>query len=614
MVLFGGSTKVDAGTRLSYDLDDTWAWVNDHWVQLYPLNSPHGRSFHTMVYDSNRRRTLLFGGKSGTSQTDSVLYDDTWQFDGTNWSQINTPNQPSKRFYPGSAYDPVHDKWVLFGGTAVAADGKTTVNYYDTWEFDGTTWTQKAATGPNVIKPILVYDEKNDRIVMMASDTKQAVFMYAYDRNTATWTQITPAKLPDCTADAQMVYESGLDTIMLFGGVCTTSPVAGSTWEYDGTTWAAVANASDPDRVAAEALAYDSSRQEAVMFGGTLAFANPTGGTHVYQKQVWTTPPAPNTPAPRSLFSFVTNPDDKLIWLYGGMNDSSLATDFWSYANGEWAKLPLDNGPTACGTPNASYDTDRKKLVVFCSDSTTYEWDGNAWKQFTGIKTLPPSRNWSMMSYNPTIKKTVMFGGFGTVDYLSETWTWDGATWTRVKKNQAPPRALAAMWFDPKLNKTVMFGGIGRKNSDSRIERFNDMWSFDGTGWTQIKNVANVPAPRYGMETALDPRTGKVLLFGGLVLQVNGATQSQVYSNDFWSWDGTTWTKIDASGRIPPPRENGGLAYDPSTGQMALFAGYSGFYLSDVWTYDNTSNAWTVQAESTTAPAPVAPRRHSTGR
>src|SRR5437762_12367223 len=44
VVLFGGSTKVDAGTRLSYDLDDTWEWNGDRWVQVYPAHSPHGRS------------------------------------------------------------------------------------------------------------------------------------------------------------------------------------------------------------------------------------------------------------------------------------------------------------------------------------------------------------------------------------------------------------------------------------------------------------------------------------------------------------------------------------------------------------------------------------------
>src|SRR5438045_594245 len=125
MILFGGSTKVDPGTRLAYDLNDTWEWLGDHWVQRYPAHVPHGRSFQTMAYDSNRSRTLLFGGKSGTTTTDSTFYNDTWTFDGNDWTQINTPNQPSPRYYSGSAFDPIRDEWILFGGTNLSADGKT---------------------------------------------------------------------------------------------------------------------------------------------------------------------------------------------------------------------------------------------------------------------------------------------------------------------------------------------------------------------------------------------------------------------------------------------------------------------------------------------------------
>ena len=612
MILFGGSTKIDAGTRLSYDLNDTWEWTGDHWVQRYPANAPKGRSFQTMAYDTNRSRTLLFGGKSGTTSTNAAYYNDTWMFDGNDWTQINTSNQPSVRFYSGSTFDPVRDKWVLYGGTFVTADGKTTTNLTDTWEFDGTTWTQRATNGPAVIKPILVYDTQNNRIVMMATDDKNVVHMYTYDPAAATWTELTPATKPSCVDDAQMVYQTHDNTIVLFGGVCTDSTTAGDTWEFDGTDWKKVADANDPDRLAAEAMSYDASRQQTVMFGGTLAFGTPTGVTHIYLSHKWSSPPTPKTPAPRSLFSFVTNPDDKLIWLYGGMNDSSLAAEFWQFQNGAWSRLSLTDGPTACGTPNGAYDSDRKKLVIVCADATTFEWDGNAWKQFKDLKPLPQTRNFSSMSYDPSIKKTVLFGGFGNVNYIDETWTWNGATWTRVKKNPPTSRALASQWFDPTTKKTMIFGGIGRKTSEDRIQRFDDMWSFDGTSWTQLKNVATLPTARYGAQVAVDPRSGKTLLFGGLVLEVNGATQSQVYSDDLWSWDGTTWTKLTPTGTNPPPRENGALAYDPSTNQMTLFAGYSGFYLSDLWTLD-AKNTWNVMAESVNGPVVVPPRRRGTG-
>ena len=45
---------------------------------------------------------------------------------------------------------------------------------------------------------------------------------------------------------------------------------------------------------------------------------------------------------------------------------------------------------------------------------------------------------------------------------------------------------------------------------------------------------------------------------------------------------------------------------------MLLFAGYSGFYLSDLWMLD-TKNTWTVIAESANPPVVVPPRRRGSG-
>lgn len=611
-ILFGGTTKVDAGTRVVYDLADTWEWNGSQWVQRYPATSPHGRSFHAMAYDSARDRVLVFGGKSGTTFANTTYFNDTWAFDGDNWTQINTPNQPTPRYYQGSVYDPVRDKWVLFGGTFITADGKSTTNYSDTWEFDGTTWTQRANNGPSVVKPILAYDALNHRVLMVATDTNSAFFMYAYDGDAGTWTAITPATKPSCVVDANMAYQTHDNTLVLFGGVCNDSAITGDTWEYDGTDWKQNTTATTPDRASGEAMAYDAARQVTIMFGGTLAFGTPSGPTNLYIAHAWQQPPAPQSPAPRSLFSFISNPDQNLVWLFGGINDSNLVPEFWKLQNGDWTKLSLTGGPQACGVSNSVYDADRKKLVVVCSDSTTYEFDGAAWKAFGDLKTLPPGRTFSAMSYDASLKKTVLLGGFGQAsNYLDETWLWDGAAWTRIKNHPPTARALASMWYDPTLKKTVVYGGIGRKTIDDRIERWDDMWSFDGTGWTQMKNVTNRPPARYGAQAAVDPRTGKTLLFGGLVLQVNGATQQQVYEDDLWSWNGTTWTQITPTGATPPPRENGAFAYDPSTNQMMLFAGFSGFYLSDLWQLDAT-NKWSVMAESTTPPVVIGPRRRGT--
>jgi hypothetical protein len=205
------------------------------------------------------------------------------------------------------------------------------------------------------------------------------------------------------------------------------------------------------------------------------------------------------------------------------------------------------------------------------------------------------------MVYDAHIKKTVLFGGFNDINYDNETWLWDGAKWTQVKNNAATARSDAAMWFDPIMNLTVLYGGIGQPTTNDRIERYEDMWSFDGNGWTQMKSITTTPGQRYGAQVAVNPADGHAYLFGGLKLIIDGAKQSQVYQNDLWMWDGTAkqWSQVNTAS-IPPERENGGLAFDPVANELTLFGGYAGIYRSDLWSL--RAGNWILHAESLPQP------------
>ena len=175
-------------------------------------------------------------------------------------------------------------------------------------------------------------------------------------------------------------------------------------------------------------------------------------------------------------------------------------------------------------------------------------------------------------------------------------WTWDGTTWAEVAKSKRPNlRALASMWYDPITKRTLLYGGIGRKGTDSRLERFADMWSFDVKDWTQMKPAAT-PGTRYGAQLAVNPLTNRAVLFGGLRLETDDkGLQKQVYAGDTWEWDGTTWRQLQTAG-APSPRENSGMAWDYQGNRMILFGGWSGFYNSDTWELRD-GNVWRVFAE-----------------
>jgi hypothetical protein len=122
------------------------------------------------------------------------------------------------------------------------------------------------------------------------------------------------------------------------------------------------------------------------------------------------------------------------------------------------------------------------------------------------------------------------------------------------------------------------------------------MWSFDGTGWTDMKvDAASTPGMRYSTTYTIDPRTGHLLLFGGLYYTKDTSAaitvESQRYVNDLWEWNGTKWTKITQT-NAPDNRENSGFTYDSATNRMVLFGGYNGRYFGDVWLLDTAKATW----------------------
>jgi hypothetical protein len=591
MILFGGTTRFDAGTKKTYDLADTWEFDGIRWAQRFTPTTPPGRGGQAMAWDSNHNRVIMFGGHHDSGQQ----LNDTWVYDRNDWKQIETPNAPPARFLSGGAYDPLRDRFVIFGGNVESVNAKTgavtNAFLYDAWEFDGMTWKQTVANGPTVNSPSMIYDPARKQMLLTGIDTNAASVMYSYDGAAGTFTQIKPEKLPTCANDASLAFQTHNNTVLLTGSVCAgaASSFTDEVWEWDGTNWALVDTPTKSDRVSGAALAYDTVRQQAVRQGGTLVADEAVSTTSIYRAGDWVVFTDVSSPSPRSLFALATDPENKVVYLFGGLNENDTTSDIWRYQNGQWQALTgVEGQPTICSFPNAAYDTDRKKIVLVCSQSETFEFDGTKFTSFE-LKTHPPSHRWSSMAYDQTIKKTVFFGGWDNNVYSDQTWTWDGANWTRVKKNPAPSRALATMWWDPTLRKTVLYGGIGRLNSLDRLRRYDDMWTFDGTQWTELD--VPTPGPRYGAQATVDPRTGHVLLFGGL--RVDGVEPAvvQVYGADTWDWDGAKWTKLDTA-NTPPARENGGLAYDPSRNQLFLFGGYVGYYLSDFWSYDPQAKSW----------------------
>lgn len=597
-ILFGGQSAFDRGTQLTYETNETWVFNGTRWTQRYPATRPLARSQHGMVFDTLRNRVVMFGGRT-VSSVNFAIFGDTWIYQNENWSELHPASAPSSRVAPAMAYDPIRDRIVLFGGSVFGTDGRTLQPIHDHWEFDGSVWQKISLTAPDVDKPTMVWDGARSQMVMLGIDDAFKTLMYTYDAATTTWNKVTPTAQAPCANEVTLTYQPHNQTILLVGGIC--SGTYDPAYTYDGTTWTKVEATAGIGYIYGHTVAYDTRRNVPVVYGGAEAISTPRAITYQYINGNWSVIDEDIRPDPRSQAAFVSDPVNKVIWMYGGLSqhESFYLGDFWRYQNGQWASIPLsDTAPKDCGAPYGALDTDRAKLIINCSGGVNYEMNlsDQVWTKFDP-STKPGPRRFASFEYDPVQKRTVLYGGFDGFNYLNDTWVWNGSSWTEIKNKRADARALTTMWFDPKLNKMVIYGGIGQPSRDDAVKRYNDMWQLESgtTGWTKM-TITATPGERFGAKVLVDPRTNRVMLFGGIrVDQVTDKVRAQVFANDVWEWDGA-WKKIETA-QVPPGRENFMMAYDPFANNIAMFGGYAGFYYSDLWTSPDWLT-WQVRQDS----------------
>ncbi len=124
VVLFGGRDPTFAQTPGGRLFSDTWEWDGSTWTERIVSNPPPGRYDHAMAYDVLRQRVVVFGG-----QNPPYYLGDTWEWDGSLWKRLMPASSPSARSASAMAYDAGRQRLVLFGGD----DGYTFL--HDTWHF-----------------------------------------------------------------------------------------------------------------------------------------------------------------------------------------------------------------------------------------------------------------------------------------------------------------------------------------------------------------------------------------------------------------------------------------------------------------------------------------------
>jgi len=230
---------------------------------------------------------------------------------------------------------------------------------------------------------------------------------------------------------------------------------------------------------------------------------------------------------------------------------------------------------------------------VYAGD--TWEWDGVSWTKKASSDSGPGDREYTLLAYDPVVKKTVMLGGWGNTPELfnSETWLWDGVSWTKANPQHAPqPRIGSSMIYFPGDAQTrgiYLFGGdvLHEEGNPSSRYNDNDMWRWDGADWQKIEPSNTPPSARWGHSLSFFPRSGSdsIALFGG-----NGPGAS----DELWFFNPSTlaWEQATKSGSWPEARSQTSLVHDPVSGKLIMYGGWNYYYYNDTWEYGSASG-WT---------------------
>ena len=202
-------------------LNDTWNWDGTTWTQLFPSNSPSERSDASMAFDPATNQLILFGGYDSSGN----VLNDTWNWNGTTWTQLFPPTSPPAREEAVMAFDPGINQLILFGGQSRESGDLT-----DTWSWDGNTWTQLPTSTFPVFSQgtSMAFDSSTDQMILLdiVSNT------WNFDSFPAFFAVATPFSESICSGGMTSIVISANVPGATFSWIADASGISGAS---DGT-------------------------------------------------------------------------------------------------------------------------------------------------------------------------------------------------------------------------------------------------------------------------------------------------------------------------------------------------------------------------------------------
>ncbi|MFN7966790.1 MAG: kelch repeat-containing protein [Acidobacteriota bacterium] len=515
------------GVIVAYSSRDTVTWEFDGvaWTRITTTLSPSKRALCNATFDERRGRVVLFGGYD---EDGGRFLDDTWEYDGTNWTQILTPSRPGRRWRAGMTYDSQRQVAVLFGGSR---DGG--IVYNDLWEYNGTSWTQR---NPGTFRPSprfamgIAYDSVRRRTVIFGGATSTIQYDETWEWNGTNWTRPNPVVKPAARLDGHMVFDEGRSKVVMYDGTVGEKDY-GDTWTYDGTTWQQIAIVNAPSPRSVFGMTFDSTVGKVVLYGGSNLELTPLSDTWLWSHQTgWerstSTEHPPSTAYAQLAFSALTS---KTVEFGGDPTDAQASSyhaplDQWTVLGPQppsarfrhsWAATPTLGG-----------------ILLFGGDlpwpkewgNDTWLFDGINWTEYQPL-VRPTERGDAVVSEFGIDGRAYLYGGVVNNELVrSDFWRFDGVNW-ELLADPAPPggRRAGSMVYDPERRRLILIGG--GYPLEGRV------WEWDGTLWISKPQSFEPETHRCGIQAVWYPPKSVVLLIGGRT-----CSAALIDNNDIWAY------------------------------------------------------------------------------
>ena len=261
-ILFGGTIESSKG--IYAQINDTWEWDGKDWTQLKPAQSPPARYSGTMAYDPKRNITILFGGWDSFKKS----LGDTWAWDGKNWEKVGS-NETAPYYYPpprscqNMYYDTVREEIIMYGGC-----NENQVFFHDAWGWNGKQWENiDIQESPLASGAPIIYDSKSQSAIGFLAGQPSGTWIW----NNNGWSKPILATEPPPRANAKMANDPETGNSLMFGGqntVNNTISLFNDTWIINGTAWHEIKNGLRPPGRWGHVVFFDAKLKKFMVFGG----------------------------------------------------------------------------------------------------------------------------------------------------------------------------------------------------------------------------------------------------------------------------------------------------------------------------------------------------------